>query len=144
MAQIPFLGPTYQGRSSNIDASRSVNFFPEKNPQDSKTQVSLIGTPGSIFAAAFPSTPLRALYPFNGKLYGIAGGGFYSLDNGLIVSLALGTLSTSIGRVSIANNGLASSGIGGNQIIIVDGVKGYIYNVVTGSFLVIPNTGGFP
>lgn len=143
MAVIPFLGPTYNGRSVNIDASRCVNFFPELNPQDSKTPMALVGTRGSRIAFTLPTNPVRALYPFNGLLYAISGGGLYSVTSGLIPSTVLGTLTTGSGKVSIANNGIASSGAGGNQIMIVDGAHGYIYNVVTGVFTTITSV-GFP
>ena len=53
---IPFVGPTYAGRSGNIDASRSINFYPEMNPAGAEQPMSLVGTPGT---ACGPSSASR-------------------------------------------------------------------------------------
>jgi hypothetical protein len=55
----------------------------------------------------------------------------------------IGNISTSVGRVFIKDNALKVLGAGGNQLMIVDGVNGYIYNVSTGNFSVISG-GGWP
>jgi hypothetical protein len=88
----------------------------------------LVGVPGKRLFAAGIASPLRGMINFNGILYSVQ-------SNRLILTFAngttsaVGTLGTSTGRVSMAQNGLLSRGIGGNQICIVDGVNGYIYNV---------------
>lgn len=140
---IPFVGPTYNGRSSNIDASRSVNFYPETNPADSKSVIALIGTPGTVLWAQVGPFPVRGMHVFGGLLYIVAGGKLYSIDSTGAVSQALGQLATSAGRVAMGDNGLAVSGVGGNQLMIVDGAQGYIYNASTGTFTTISG-GGWP
>jgi len=140
---IPFVGPTYNGRSSNIDASRSVNFYPEMNPADSKSVIALIGTPGTVLWAQVGASPVRGMHVFGGLLYVVAGGKLYSVDSAGAVSQVLGTLATSAGRVAMSDNGLAVSGVGGNQLMIVDGAQGYIYNASTGAFTTISG-GGWP
>jgi hypothetical protein len=141
--QIPFVGPTYNSRSSNIDASRSVNFYPEMNPADSKSVMALIGTPGTNLFEQLPTSPVRGMHVFGALMYVVAGNTLYSVTIAGSVSAALGTLATSTGLVAMEDNGLAASGVGGNQLIIVDGVNGYIYNASTGAFTTISG-GGWP
>ena len=134
--QIPFLGPSYQGRSSNIDASRCVNFFPEisSNP-NTKSPINLIGTPGTKPFATIGADVIRCMHVFSGLLYVVCGTGLYVVDStGTTVSL-LYTLATTIGRVSAVNNGESSNGVGGNQILFVDGLYGYLYNVSLGTVM---------
>jgi len=140
MPQIPFCGPTYQGRSSNIDATRSVNFYLElTGTQDNKTMMALVGTPGlRLFATSMGTVPIRGMHVCNGVLYAVIDSNFYSIaSNGALT--ALGSLSAGTNRVCITDNGTVQSGanIGGNEIIITDGVDGYIYNTSTGIFSTI-------
>lgn len=138
--RIPFVGPTYAGRSSNIDSSRCINFFPELGSPDSKSVSALIGTFGTSLFCNAGTGPIRGTRPFNGGLFFVRGSSLYSVDISGVVSPPLGTLSTSSGNVSMADNG---RGTIGNQLIIVDGASGYIYNVVTSTFTVISG-GGWP
>ena len=78
---IPFVGPTYNSRSSNIDASRSVNFYPEMNPADSKSVIALVNTPGTVLWAQVGPFPVRGMHLFGGLLYVVAGGKLYSIDS---------------------------------------------------------------
>lgn len=141
--QIPFVGPTYQSRSLNINASRSVNLYPEINPEDSKTVMALIGTPGLSLAVNTGVHPVRGMHPFNGLMYVVAGPNLVSINAAGTMSSVLGVLSTRTGRVWMANNGLTSLGIGGNDLFIVDGTAGYNYDVSTGTFTTVSG-GGFP
>jgi hypothetical protein len=140
---IPFVGPTYAGRSGNIDASRSVNFYPETNAAGAKQPMSLVGTPGTLLWASLGALPIRGMHVMSGVLYVVAGGRLYSVTAAGIVSPALGLLTTSTGRVLMADNGAGDSGVGGNQLMIVDGANGYIYNTATGVFSECAG-GGFP
>ena len=53
---------------------------------------------------------------------------------------AVGTLKTNSGRVAFKDNGILAAGVGGNQLALVDGVAGYIYNIATSTFSIISNT----
>ena len=144
---IPFLGSTYQGRSVNIDASRSVNWYPEltQDQENGKANISMVGTPGlSVFTLAIgaSASPVRGLYTFNGIMYGVIDNKLYSI-NSSGVGTARGTLSTSSGRVDFTNNGAAANGVGGDQLLIVDGTDGYIYNITSTVFTTLPSTGGW-
>lgn len=145
MPQIPFCGPTYNGRSVNIDATRSVNLYPEiTGTQDNKTQLPMIGTPGTRqFATGLGANPCRVVHSFNNKIYTIVLDKLYSVDTNGAYSPVLGILSTSSGRVTIRDNGLAQSGVGGDQLLIIDGTAGYIYNVITNTFSTIASAAGW-
>lgn len=139
--QIPFLGPSNNPRSPAVDSSRSINWYPELNPADSKSVISMVGTPGTyLFSAATAGVVVRGMRSFNNLLYIVAANKLYSVGTSGIISLSLGTLNTSTGRVYMSDNGIASAGVGGDQLAIVDGTNLYIYNVVTPAFTVV--TGG--
>jgi len=143
---INFLGASYEGRSPNIDASRSVNLYPElTGTQDNKAQLALVGTPGlNLFATSLDGTAnaVRGLYTFNGVMYGVMLNKLYSINSSGVPTVR-GTLSTSTGRISFSNNGASANGIGGNQLMMVDGDNGYIYNIVTTTFTTIVSAAGW-
>ena len=141
--QINFCGGSYEGRSINIDASRSVNFFPENSPsQDGKTQVALIGTPGTIEFCDFGSGEIRGIYNARGRCIVIVGDAINEVfADGTFVLLA--TLPDSTGIVEMADNGVASYGVGGDQIILLTNGLGYIYNLLTDTLVRIIDL-GFP
>jgi hypothetical protein len=140
---IPFCGPTYNSVSPNFNCSRSVNLYPELSPEGSKTIMALVNTPGTELWAALGKNVVRGMHAFNGLLYVVSGNSLYSVAPSGAVSSSLGTLASEVGRVQMKNNGLAAAGVGGDQVMIVDGGNGYIYNVNTGNFSLISG-GGWP
>ncbi len=141
--KIPFLGGTYNAISGNIDASRAINCYPEISREDSKSVISMIGSPGTALWATVGAGPIRGEHPFNGLMFVVSGNTLYSVTTAGVAT-ALGALATSSGVVSMENNGASALGIGGDQVIVVDGTNGYIYNVATGVFSRIAQDGGFP
>jgi hypothetical protein len=140
--QLPFIGGTYLSRSTNINASRAINFYPEmESDKDSKTIIALVGTPGTSLFVNSGASVIRGMRPFNGLIYFVSGPYLYSVNNAGQISSVLGTLVTSTGRISMKDNGLTPTG--GNQLIITDGVKGYIYDVNALTFNQISSP-GFP
>lgn len=140
--QIPLIGYGYLGRSSNFETSRLVNLYPEiAEDPNAKGPAALVGTPGTSLFTSIGDTPVRGMRTVSGVIYAVVGAHLYSVNSAGVVSAALGTLSTFSGRVSMADNGLVASGVGGNQLAIVDGSAGYIYNVVTGVFTTIVSAG---
>lgn len=135
--KIPFLGPTYPSRSTSISADRTINWYPELNPQDAKDILALIDCPGTKLWTNTGMLAVRGMHVFNGLMFVVSGSYLYSIDTAGNVSSILGTLVSSTGRVSMDDNGLASAGIGGNQLIVCDGNRTYIYNVSTSTFSTI-------
>ena len=130
MPSIPFAGGAYQGISTNVNAQICRNFYVEIDPTDT-TKKYLIGTPGLLLKQTLATSPVRGLHAFNGVLYAVAGSKLYELSTSFVAT-EKGTLSTSTGIVSMADNGVTPGG--GNQLIIVDGTSGYTYNVNTTTF----------
>jgi YVTN family beta-propeller protein len=136
MSKYQIIGPGYLGRSSNVNASRCVNLYPEVNSQDSKSVVSLVGTPGSTLFVDTLLNSSRGAHFFNNLIYFVASNKLYSVDAAKnlfpIMDSGTGTqvtLATASGRVVMANNGLAPTG--GNQLAFVDGINVYVVDVVT-------------
>ena len=141
MPQTPWLiGQTTEGRSTKIDSGRSINFYPEVDPNpQAKSQISLIGTWGSVLAVDTKiSAPVRGAYSFAEFLFLVCGDSFLKWDGTTLTTL--GTLNTSTGRVSFVDNGLKANDVGGDQLAIFDGAYGYIYNITVPSFSVISRT----
>lgn len=136
MSRLPFVPSAYAGRSLNQESARFINFYPElSNAPGSASIAMLIGTPGLRLFSAGISSPVRGtIMGPDGLLYAVESNALVRVNSDGTVSAALGSLATSTERVSMAENGLLSAGIGGNQIAIADGVSTYIYNVVTGVF----------
>lgn len=114
MPTLQFVGQ-YQGRSSNVGALRYVNLFPHAT-QDNR--VVLFGTPGLSQLAALGALPIRGMMVMGDYLYVVTYNTLYQIDS-TMTATAVGTLLTNTGNVSMAQNG--------QQLIIVDGVNGYIY-----------------
>ena len=143
--EIDFFSQPGFGRSRALDPSRAINFFFEtSNKQQAKSRTSLIGTPGFSLALTAGTGPIRALYNFGKSLYAVSGNELYYIAPNLTAT-ALGALNTTTGPLSIADNRLYGTGEGGNQMAIVDGQSGYIYNPVlsSGNFSLI-NSPGLP
>lgn len=90
-----------------------------------KTNVVAYGTPGLTLHADIGESPNRCLYAVGDYVYVVNQGTFWQVDNAG-VKTSKGTLSTTAGRVGIADNG--------TQIMVVDGPNGYIYKIADGTF----------
>ena len=139
MAKQEIIGPGYLGRSSNVNASRCVNLYPELNPQDSKSVGSLVGTPGTLLYVDTLLPNLRGMHYFNNLIYFVAGDKLYSVNSAgfvmQIIDSGTGiqvTLATATGPVSMADNGMYSvGGAVANQLVLVDGINTHCVNVST-------------
>lgn len=81
----PFCGETYPAYSPLIDAQRSINLYPERGLSSSKTQAALIGTPGLVVHCTLPTSPVRALWAGNQRLFAVGGTHVYEVfANGAI------------------------------------------------------------
>jgi hypothetical protein len=125
---VPLFGIGNQGKSANVNAQSRVNLYVEVQSDPEKNILTLYPTPGLVPFANFGASPIRGIYERGEILYLVVGTTLYSLNNAG-VSVILGTLLTSTGRVAFADNG--------TQIMLVDGVNGYIYNVNTLTFVQI-------
>jgi len=117
--KIPFIGDTSKNVSAFVNAQESINLQLALDPKSEKAKYFLRNTPGLIdFSDTTNASATRCMHVFKDKLYAVAGNSVYEITTAGVSSL-LGTITTSTGHVSMADNG--------TQLIIVDGTnKGYI------------------
>lgn len=124
-----FVGPSYQLRSVNVDCQRCINFYPETNEvgRGKEAEVaSLVGTPGLELLATIGTGPIRGIWTAsNDQLFVVSANKLYRVSSTWSAT-ELGTLSTSTGTVSIADNGI--------HVMIVDGTYGYIWTIGSSTF----------
>lgn len=122
-----FVGPTYNLPAKTFDVQRSVNLYPMASEVGtSKSVTSLASCAGYSSYVDVLTGPIRgAKTTANGRGWAIGGGFLYEVT-GLNLYTNRGSLLTTSGTVSIAENG--------TQIMIVDGQYGYIFNMDTNVF----------
>lgn len=131
MADFDFVGEAYTARSIYQDDQELINLYPEIDANrgpDKRGVVALYPTPGLINLLTFTdAAEVRGLYVVSGStiMMAVCGASVYSVSTGFVAT-KVGTLATSTGPVSMADNGLV--------VMIVDGNSRYVYNFTTGYF----------
>lgn len=122
----PLFGIGFQGKSPVVTTKRLQNVYLEYRQQGEKSQVVAFGTPGLRLFSAPSIYPTRGKsILFNDLIYLVQNNTFWEVNNAGTATIR-GTLSTSSGFVSMAQNGFS--------IIIVDGTNIYYYNPTTLTF----------
>lgn len=129
-----FIGGAYTLRSVNFQSQRCINLYVVKDEVGHGLEGNggyLAGTPGKRLVATAPNGgPIRGEFQTDtGLVFVVSGNKFYLFDTVAMTLTEKGTLSTGAGVVGMAFNGV--------QVMIVDGLGGYIYTVATGVFAVI-------
>lgn len=119
--RIPFVGPSYQARSTDAATERSVNVYLEKNPAPGR-EWALYGMPGLTLRATAGTTVHRGAIRMGDLTFFVAGNTVYKMTTAYVVT-SLGTIGTSSGRVGMATDG--------DEVLIVDGVSGWIADTTT-------------
>jgi len=122
--QLPILGPGVAGRARAVSAQKRQNLFLEIKPEKDKSNLVAYGTPGLKFFSSLGANPIRGLWWFQAvnRLFAVAYDQLVEISpDGNTVNR--GTLLTTSGTVSMADNGI--------QLMIVDGVSGYIFQPTT-------------
>lgn len=129
LSPIPLFGIGNVGRSVSVTAQERTNLYIEvKQDDEGKHILTLYGTPGLEVFVNFGAAPIRGLYQMGDLIYVAHRNKLYSVANNATIT-ELGTLNSFGGRVNFSDNG--------TQIMLVDGVDGYIWNVNTLAFNVI-------
>ncbi len=145
--QLALLSGAYQARSVIASAQRCVNLYPQVNERESfmvmpqlagaAAMVTHYPTPGLTLKATATSNGWRGLYQANnGTLYGVCGASVYAISSSWVLT-NLGTISTSSGPVSMADNGI--------DLVLVDGSsQGWTIHLATNAFAQLADpTGSF-
>lgn len=123
--KFPFVGGSYRTRSSFVDASETINLYPEISNKSgtSKAIAALYGTPGLKLWKNFAGGAVRGMHRFTSTLSVIiVGTNVYTVTN-LGVSTQVGTIDTNTTPANMDDNGTV--------IMIVTGKFGYFLNMTT-------------
>lgn len=128
--EISLFGIGQFGKSQGVTAQERLNCYLEIQPGDDRSKVAIYGTPGLDLFTSFGDTPVRGLHQNRNFMYVVHRGTFYEVNNAGI-KIARGAIGTTSGRVYMADNG--------TQLMITDGILGYVYNFSTLAFVQITN-----
>lgn len=138
MQPVPLFGSGVYGKSAVVTRQRRVNCYYEMRPDGDKTKVVVYGTPGLVplFNLQQPANlPLRALLCANETaLYALQYNNFLSLGPAGQVFFS-GPINTIAGLASLAVNP------SGSQVMLVDGVGGWLYQPGAGTFVALTSAG---
>lgn len=133
-----FLGGNGGGRSGAVDAQSTMNFYPEYRNPTNKSQVILIGTPGLEYLTKAANGKSRGfIVTGSDRLFAVIGNDFLEVNADYTVTY-IGKLKTLTGMVSMAENVDVISST--TQIMVSDGIYGYIYKQLGGTFTQITDS----
>ena len=134
-----FIGPSYTLQSVNVDCQRCVNLYPEINALGTgkeKEIAALVSTPGLRLLATIGDGPIRGAWrASNEQLFIVSGDELYRVSSAYAGTL-LGTLTTSSGPVSMADNG--------SVVFVVDGTNGYTWTIGSSTFAQVSDGDFYP
>ena len=137
--EIPFCGGAYTGRSKNLNAQVCQNYYPILDKQGGSKVIALMGTPGLLKVYDSGLTyRVRGLFSDenNSQFFMVIGDKVRKADTAYSATNMTGDdIGTTTGKVWMASNG--------TEIMIIDGVKGYILTIATGVVAEIVD-GDFP
>lgn len=126
MDRLPLLGGSYYARSPLAAATRSVNLFPEKNPKESPSEITLYQRPGLVplSAPAVPAPGRNIWRASNGDGYAVIGEGLYYVAPDWSLTLVGQVTAGRTNPCSLVDNGL--------QVMVVDGSpSGWYFTLAT-------------
>jgi hypothetical protein len=129
---IRFASQSYKHDSLPVSAQRVLNLYAERQPPDARSPVTVHGVPGIRTHATLGEGPIRGFHMLGGVLYAVSGPWLYSVTNAAApVVTRLGGQITGSGRVSMADNG--------DELMIVNGANGFVYDTTSG-FRIVTDT----
>lgn len=122
MKPVVLFGEGIRSISDIVTRQRRVNCFYIQRKDSDRSDVIVLGSPGSFSAFSLLDSPIRGYHVAGTSLYVVAGTSLYEISIGGVISLR-GSLPTVSQLVSMADNGI--------DMITVDGVSGYVMNLTT-------------
>ncbi len=138
LREFPLVGGSFADDSKSYDAQDCINYLPEvSETPNARSQSILRGVPGMALVATLPGVGGgRGMRNVNGQLFVVQGSSLYAVSPSMVAT-SLGAVA-GVGRVSMSHNQVA----GGNEVTVVNGPQGYVWNTATAAFAQI-NSPGF-
>lgn len=124
---LPLFGESTFSKSAVVTRQRRLNVYFEQRKDADKTKVAIYGTPGLVkqFSVSTPlGVPVRGMMGTQNSLYVVAYNQFQDIKGNGAAQFT-GSLASNSGQCSLAVNATF------NQVLIVDGVSGYLYTPLT-------------
>ena len=131
MKPVPLFGEGIQSYSPFVTAQRRLNCYYDVRKDNDKSTVVVKGTPGSEIWVTLPTGPIRGWRFVSPYLYVVSGDVLYDINTSGVFTVR-GYLSTESGFVELSDNSI--------QLMIVDGVSGYLYTIATTTLTTISDT----
>ena len=123
---IDIVGQSYQMEAVSFDNQRTVNMYPLLSETGtSKSPTALRSTPGLLEFATLGGGPIRGSIETKTRAFFMSGNEFYEMSTTGVGTLR-GTINTTTGECFLAENP--------TQIMIIDGLDGWIFNKTTDAF----------
>lgn len=122
MKPVALFGEGVRSISDIVTRQRRVNCFYIQRKDSDRSDVVVLGSPGSFVAFTLQDSPIRGYHVAGTSLYVVAGVTLYEINIGGVVT-ARGNIPTATQFVSMADNGV--------DLTIVDGARGYVMNLTT-------------
>lgn len=120
---LDIVGPSYSDSSKAVSSQETINWYPELvETKDGRNKWVLKGAEGTALFSSIGGESMRGLHQTQEFAYAVSGGRLYLVD-AAGGSTDLGAIAGT-GLVCMADNRVA----GGNQIVIVNGAQGYVYD----------------
>ena len=138
--QVPLVGGYYADDSKSWSAQDCVNWLPTNAEKAGTRTPSMLKTPPGLrhfpLTGSIPSAPVRGVYNCEGQLFAVIGQSLLSIATTGAATF-IGTI-PGVSRVVMADNQIADNG---NELLIVNGSQGFIYNTNTSEFTIITDPG---
>lgn len=122
MIETPFIGQAYTLPSLNASFQRCLNLYAEGVPGETKGKVILKKRSGLKLFVTVTGANRRIFSTSKGRLFSMNGNKLTEISTtGALTER--GTINTTSGRVSMADNG--------DELVIVDGDTGFVFNLLT-------------
>lgn len=123
MAEILLASESARSRAPQLSNTTLLNFMTERQPPEAKGQAPLFGSPGIKAFATAGNSPCRGSHNYQGSAFFVQGTELYAVRANGSAFLQPGNI-PGTGPVSMADNG--------QQMCIVNGVHGWIYDSTAG------------
>lgn len=132
---LPLIGGFYADETRPWSQQDICNWLPVASEGEGARTPTMAKTPPGLSPyARISGEPVRGVYNAEGRLFAVMGNTLYQITT--TASISLGSIS-GVGRVRFSHNQIT----GGNEVLIVNGSAGWIWNTVTRTLTLITDTG---